>query len=1104
MSFDNSDQPPPVVEEVHVVEEQRGRTIKRTQQQQPRRRRPKSANPRGRKHEESFIERNRRLVSEMSRAIVRPKMPPPPPPPSTRTRRATPKISQRPQWRSTNRIWLDGTGQGMSLWSKKVQSLNGSGASRHAGPSLLTATVLSNSPVRLGGKTSVEAETENRSSSSNRSRAELIASQEVIKMSKAIRENRASSGTPFINASDATAEDDRNAPYLLAARRRCLPETGIQTIVTKSGEQWSRGGGVSAEGGRVAHKKAAEQSKMKKMTRSEEEEWALGRAAVQRLSLRALTHLERNMLKIKSARRSLEQELAELQGDDELESKSKANKGAKKSGEEERREESRESRESRNNKEVKEFEHSMSVDDEVASLVRRSKMVVLRAAMIGSGVATESVESVDFDRYSIQLVMLLRKLRAALHQEDSTGLSFRWKWEDLEQDLTTASREEKRQQQHQAEKREKQRQRKMWRQQMHGGDHLSDNETKAGGEPPKVPITMPADFQQLPAASGANTMATNVAFSSSEDEVERRSNVSGPTLLRSIQRHTRLPMTEHEEALLLTHFEYSPVTLEKDGGITEEEYRIDVQEFMDSMRPPLNWRRQRVVDSLFQRFQETEEGVRIQKWRNGSTSTQLISGTEVWTAYCAFRTLTPVGHRRGHVGLEALDLWLRPVSESKAAEWLVASMRSQKNLLPTVARHPLRREQWDALHRALGARIPNDDIFERVMRATWVFAGQASVRSLAGGENDDSAGPFGVDIDSVSTFMTSVPPALEEDNKVWIKCGGGDDSDPTGSVDRDTRAYWYCAATAERTWDQPSHLSRMEEDARRKETVARKRAALSSLEGVVIHLERDIQKWTTKVREEGVKYGGGGASEFQQTSGLCSSAVSLRGLGLRSVPELLIGEGSVLGSGMTSYIDVTSSSSKLINIVTHLWLDNNDFGASQESLESLQSLLRRVAPNITELSLCSNQLEKGGQTTAMDSFHGLDFPSLLILRLRSNSLRRWPATNNGSLNVKWSSLVDIDLSNNKLASIPIEALRSLVSLTHANFSKNEIVSLPTEPKRGSSQSQNGPVWPSTLLHLDVSKNRLKKNARIAGCIGTVAHASRRVSQLHQDAPTHAV
>ena len=46
-----------------------------------RRKRPKSANPRGRSRrvKESFIERNKRLVSEMSRKIVRPDPPPPPP-----------------------------------------------------------------------------------------------------------------------------------------------------------------------------------------------------------------------------------------------------------------------------------------------------------------------------------------------------------------------------------------------------------------------------------------------------------------------------------------------------------------------------------------------------------------------------------------------------------------------------------------------------------------------------------------------------------------------------------------------------------------------------------------------------------------------------------------------------------------------------------------------------------------------------------------------------------------------------------------------------------------------------------------------------------------
>ena len=44
------------------------------------------------------------------------------------------------------------------------------------------------------------------------------------------------------------------------------------------------------------------------------EEWALRRSAEQRLSLKALTHLERSLNKVHTARRSLEQELNEIEG----------------------------------------------------------------------------------------------------------------------------------------------------------------------------------------------------------------------------------------------------------------------------------------------------------------------------------------------------------------------------------------------------------------------------------------------------------------------------------------------------------------------------------------------------------------------------------------------------------------------------------------------------------------------------------------------------------------------------------------------------------------------------------------------------------------------
>jgi Leucine-rich repeat (LRR) protein len=1098
----------------------RGRSSN-THNQTPKRRRPKSANPRGRRgahlREESFIEKNRRLVSEMSRSIVRPSAPPPPPPEPNNQRRTnnfsiTDKKKKRPKWRATNRVWLDATGNGMSLWNNKVQSLNTTGASRHAGPSLMNAAMFASK-----GSPTIRSEGSNskimggigvkKEGKPIRSRAELIASQEFIRLSKSNRESSNSSTKEaemsLITASDATFEDDRNIPYLLASRQRCLHETGIQSIdLSKPREKWCKGG-VSAEGVRIAQKLAAESLKFsKRKDKNTVKMWSQKRAAEQRLALRALSHLERNITKVKDAQHALKQEIDTLQNEQSNQPNSTfRNKTEKKS-------------KVTVDHEKKRFVHTMSVDDEVSSLVRRSKMVVLRAAMTGKGAATESVQSVDFDRYAVQLVMLMRRLRASLHQQ-GTGITFRWRWEDLEQDLSMASTEEYRMRQHQAEKSEKQRQRKLWRQQRYDDGSAGDTNKPEGdqkqsnevSEPPKVSINIPLDFQQNSSDSAAST---NVSFSSgdniSQSGVGERLNVSGPTLLRSIKRHTLLELTEHEEALLLTHFEYSPTCLNSDGTIDKSaEMRVDVQEFMDAMRPPLNFIRQRIVDAIFSRFQETEEGVRIQKWSDevsastesrtkSAVQTQLISGAEVWTAYCAFRTLTPVGHRRGHVALETLDLWLRPTIESTAREWLAASVRSQRNMLPSVARQPLRKEQWEALHRALGARIPNDDIFERVVRSTWVFAGQASIRALASGtkldnnnknSNYDSfigdvedVGPFGVASDAVSTFMTSVPPAVEESDKVWVKCGDleNDLSHAVGSGNSKNRIYWYCAATGERTWRQPINMRRKEEERIRLDSIRRKLTALENLNIIVSRLEADIISWTKTLRREGL--GGTDDSsndssvEWAKTNMMCSGAVSLRKLNLSAVPTLFIGEGGSLGSGLTAELDVRES--RTSNIVSHLWLDGNNFGANADSVGAFKHLLSRISPSIVELSVCGNSLCENIDD-AMSSFTDNNFEKLLVLRLKGNKIQEWP-----SKMPQWNILADVDLSDNKLKSIPTSVLRSLKNLTHANFSKNHLVSLPSDSLKHSSKGDtkdlnNGTnVWPSTLVSLNVSGNRLKK------------------------------
>ena len=272
--------------------------------------------------------------------------------------------------------------------------------------------------------------------------------------------------------------------------------------------------------------------------------WALRRSAVQRLSIKSLTHLENSLTKVLDAKQSLEIEMRELQGRLLQEGRGVAatatttaltktfNNGL-----------------STPNMAPTTFQPAMTVDDEVKALCQRSKMVVLRAAMVGTGATTSgnAIESVDFDRYATQLVMLTRRLRKALHQRGAfgggrTSTGFRWRWEDLERDLDVASKEEARALEHQAEKREKQRQRNMWRQQRY--DDGSSGEPKQK-EPPQVAINVPEDLRPngnvQPLLQSQNSAVTNVSFAQQSTPQRWRDLVSVGLLFFAVCSDTVVP-----------------------------------------------------------------------------------------------------------------------------------------------------------------------------------------------------------------------------------------------------------------------------------------------------------------------------------------------------------------------------------------------------------------------------------------------------------------------------------------------------------------------------------------------------------------------------------
>ena len=614
----------------------------------------------------------------------------------------------------------------------------------------------------------------------------------------------------------------------------------------------------------------------------------------------------------------------------------------------------------------------MTVDEEVALLVRRSKMAVLRAAMTGQGEAGESVESIDFDRYAIQLVMLLRKLRKSLMTQSQKSTrkvsndasapyssAFHWRWEDLEVDLRAAAREEQRSLKKAQESRKKQRLRRAALQQ-----HYQDG---SAGNPSGSTAKESTDNHE---SDGISVVIGGT-----------RPNVSGPTLLRSLRIHTGLDLSEHEQALVLTHFEYNSATASGNNG---EIMRVDVEEFMDAMRPPLNFRRQRIVDSMFARFRESKEGLRIQEWshevhrQRGKTEhnsqTELISGTEVWAAYCAFRTLTPSGHRRGHVALEALDLWLRPVPEKQARRWLQQETRKKKNgsgppsMLPAVARQPLRREQWDALHRSLGARIPDDSMFERCVRAAWVFAGEANLSEVVSQERNDvdlmyddgfrsEEGPFGVSLDSVNAFVTEIPPIVDASGKEWVKFGDMSSAGGSNGVNQDANnPYWYCRATGERTWKRPHSVVAAERSAELSSALARKLSALSDLKTVENQLRMDIESWCQQLQKQGL--GLSGDDDDVASSG----CLALRGLSISHIPDMFLGEGGTFLPGLEGRVTVGPGGMDSVTTspITHLWLDGNPFGDTEAGVfEGLSSIMSRVSSTVEEISLCSCNLGNG-------------------------------------------------------------------------------------------------------------------------------------------------
>ena len=73
----------------------------------------------------------------------------------------------------------------------------------------------------------------------------------------------------------------------------------------------------------------------------------------------------------------------------------------------------------------------------------------------------------------------------------------------------------------------------------------------------------------------------------------------------------------------------------------------------------------------------------------------------------------------------------------------------------------------------------------------------------------------------------------------------------------------------------------------------------------------------------------------------------------------------------------------------------------------------------------------------------------------------------------FEKLADLDLSSNKLSSVPASLFTACPNLTHLSLAGNEIKDIPSDGRE--KQGQNSPYakWPAHLVSLDLSSNRLK-------------------------------
>jgi len=598
---------------------------------------------------------------------------------------------------------------------------------------------------------------------------------------------------------------------------------------------------------------------------------------------------------------------------------------------------------------------SNTVEWEVESLCRRAKMKILKRELGNS-----------YERYATELTLLFRRFRDTLsHPSTKTRTSFLY--DDLEAYLKSEARRQDRERKHRERERMK---------------------------------------RSKPFSINLSGKIKENQKSNNDYGNENVYNISGTSLLKALYLFAEdvvKQLTGHEKAILLAHFD-------TDGKST-----VDVDEFMDSLRPALNEYRQDIVDGIFKLFQNSKASQSLQQKANEVNledvrlpQIDLIDGKDVWSAYSAYREMILPGDPKGHSALLVFDHYINPKSVEKA----------EKDGYPAIAMQALNRDEWEALHRAVSMRVPNNKVFKKLMKSVWIFA--EDVANDRGNDNFN-------DKNTRKQIINDMEVPVTTSEKIW--------EEYSHEQDGITKPYWYCVETGETVWKMPNVIKESMILEAKRRAIKRKMEAIRLL---------DIAKNDIDNRLDIVQ------GRFE-VPGIESYPLAISELDITDVPSLL-------------------SNRRF----THMHLDGNNFGRDDETCSKLDAWLEG-ANNLKELSLCRNNLRwlpTGGKDATA-------FRNLRILRANRNFLKTFPHPptyrNNGNyggntideavsndIQNNFALLSTVDLSENQLIEIS-PSINLCKSMCELNLSGNQLPVLPNEI---------GAL--GSLISLNLSHNRLKQ------------------------------